>query len=59
MLLMKGSQLFGCNDEKGTILLMIRAIRDRFPAPPQRWEMIARAFQICRAFLLATIYSQL
>jgi hypothetical protein len=34
MLLMKKSQLFGRNDEKGAILLMIRAILDRFAAPP-------------------------
>jgi hypothetical protein len=34
MLPIKKSQLFGCNDEKGTILLMIRANRDRFAAPP-------------------------
>jgi hypothetical protein len=31
---MKKSQLFGSNDEKGAILLMIRAIRDRLAAPP-------------------------
>jgi hypothetical protein len=31
---MKKSQLFGRNDEKGAILLTIRANRDRFAAPP-------------------------
>jgi hypothetical protein len=34
MLLINRSQLFGRNDEKGAILLMVRAIRDRFAAPP-------------------------
>jgi hypothetical protein len=34
MLLMNRSQWFGRNDEKGAILLMVRAIRDRLAAPP-------------------------
>jgi hypothetical protein len=33
MLLMKKSQLFGCNGEKGAILLTIRAVRVRYAAP--------------------------
>jgi hypothetical protein len=34
MLLMNKSQWFGRNDEKGAILLIVRAIRDRLAAPP-------------------------
>jgi hypothetical protein len=41
MLPIKKSQLFGRNDEKGIILLMIRATRARFAVPPQHWKMIS------------------
>jgi hypothetical protein len=58
MLLMKKSQLFGRNDEKGAILLMFRANRDRFGAPPAA-KNGHPCVRISRAFRPATIYSQL